>query len=70
MIGNLMKFRIVGAPMTPISNSRLAVSISRAGGLGIVASGYSVGNLREELDVCHKAGVTYGVGVINWATDI
>lgn len=69
---------IVSAPMRLIARSELAIAVSRAGGLGFVAAGTDVGDLKAELQKSFvlleespisgaTAGVLpIGVGFINW----
>jgi nitronate monooxygenase len=57
---------ILLAPMDLVSDSRLAVAVSRAGGFGILGGGYGdEAWLAREMDAVGDAGV--GVGFITWS---
>ena len=57
---------ILLAPMDLVSDSRLAVAVSRAGGFGILGGGYGDETwLAREMDAVRDARV--GVGFITWS---
>lgn len=57
---------IILAPMDLVSNARLAVAVSAAGGLGLIGGGYGDETwLRRELAAANGARV--GVGFITWS---
>lgn len=72
---------VVSAPMLKIALSRLAVSVSAAGGLGFLAGGWDMPALAENLAEAtelvkssnvplHDGVLPIGVGFLNWACDL
>lgn len=76
---------VVSAPMLRIAGAPLAISVSRAGGLGFIAAGFDVSDL--ETTLAHAASLLesspiphlnpnpngtlpVGVGFINWGADL
>ena len=63
-----VKHPILLAPMDVVSDGRLAATVSRAGGFGIIGGGYGDETwLARELDAAGDARV--GVGFITWSID-
>jgi IMP dehydrogenase/GMP reductase len=61
-----VKHPILLAPMDVVSDGRLAATVSRAGGFGIIGGGYGDETwLARELDAAGDARV--GVGFITWS---
>ena len=59
---------ILLAPMGSVAGGRLAAAVTRAGGLGLIGSGYADGDaVRRELTAAGNTPV--GVGFITWALD-
>ena len=72
---------VVGAPMMKITMARLAVAVSRAGGLGFVAGGFDLSGLEKDMDEAAELLKSYamqsrdgvlpvGIGFQNWGSDI
>ncbi|KAE9962520.1 hypothetical protein BLS_000220 [Venturia inaequalis] len=71
---------ITSAPMRIIAGPRLAVEVSKAGGIGFIGSGNDQSNLSAQLEqahsLCKDAGLPtepvlpVGVGFINWGADL
>jgi nitronate monooxygenase len=72
---------VVGAPMLKITMARLAVAISRAGGLGFVAGGFDLSGLGKDMDEAAELLKTspiqsrdgllpVGIGFQNWGSDM
>ncbi|MCJ1451015.1 hypothetical protein MMC28_001349 [Mycoblastus sanguinarius] len=73
---------VASAPMRLIALAPLAVAVSRAGGLGFLAAGTDVGDLKSELqraaDLLEKSPIKgadlqvlpIGVGFINWGVEL
>jgi nitronate monooxygenase len=71
---------VVGAPMLKITMARLAVAVSKAGGLGFVAGGFDLSGLGKDMDeaaellksssIKSRDGVLpVGIGFQNWGSD-
>lgn len=61
-----IKYPILLAPMDVVSGGRLAATVSRAGGLGIIGGGYGSKDwLTREMDAAGDA--RFGVGFITWS---
>ena len=72
---------VVSAPMMKITMARLAVAVSRAGGLGFVAGGFDLSKLEKDMDEAAELLKSYtmqskdgvlpvGIGFQNWGSDI
>lgn len=56
------------APMDLVSDARLAMAVSAAGGLGILGGGYGEEQwLTRELDLLAESRTQFGVGFITWS---
>lgn len=66
-----LRVPIIGAPMSPQAGPRLAIAISRAGGLGTlgVSATQSVERLLEDAAECRAAGVRFGIGLMSWVLE-
>ena len=63
-----IKHPILLAPMDVVADTRLAVAVSEAGGLGLLGGGYgSEAWLTGELDSIGRSGARFGVGFITWS---
>jgi enoyl-[acyl-carrier protein] reductase II len=63
-----VEYPIISGAMTWISDSKLVKSVSRAGGLGVLAGGnMPVDLFREEIKVLKEAGIRYAVNLITIA---
>ncbi|TID27668.1 hypothetical protein E2P81_ATG00428 [Venturia nashicola] len=71
---------ITSAPMRIIAGPKLAVEVSKAGGIGFIGSGNDQSNLSVQLEqahsLCKDAGLptepvlAIGIGFINWGADL
>jgi nitronate monooxygenase len=60
---------VLNAPMGGVAGGRLATAVSAAGGLGMIGVG-SEGSkeiIEEEVGHVHRAGLPFGIGLLDWA---
>jgi nitronate monooxygenase len=64
-----IRLPVVVAPMSGVSDGRLAVAASRAGVLGSIGVGGTASGefVRHETSVAAESGLPYGVGLMGWA---
>ena len=64
-----LRVPIVNAPMGGVAGGRLATAVSAAGGLGMIGMGSAGSTKMLETEVRHprEAGVSFGIGLIDWA---
>ena len=64
-----LRVPIVNAPMGGVAGGRLAAAVSVAGGLGMIGMGSTGSPKVLEAEVRHpkEAGVSVGIGLIDWA---
>ncbi len=60
---------VLNAPMGGVAGGRLAAAVSRAGGLGMIGVGSagSVAFLEKEAGHPRRAGLRFGIGLLDWA---
>jgi nitronate monooxygenase len=64
-----LRVPIVNAPMGGVAGGRMATAVSVAGGLGMIGVGSAGSTKILETEVRHprEAGVSFGIGLIDWA---
>lgn len=64
-----LRVPILDAPMGGVAGGRLAAAVSVAGGLGMIGMGSTRSPKVLEAEVRHpkEAGVSVGIGLIDWA---
>ena len=62
---------VLNAPMGGVAGGELATAVSAAGGLGMIGVGSdgSVALLEREAEGPQRAGLPFGIGLLNWALD-